>query len=79
MQAQHTQFTNTTNFWHLIMCTQYISLRMSVLKPCHVHYLQVSADNGCGRSNWTDMVYVNLTALFPPRGASTEDDPPYHS
>ena len=57
---------------------------MSVFKPGLVHCLQVSADNGCGLSNWTDTVFVNLTALFPPRKVSTEEnptekDPPYHS
>ena len=36
--------------------------------------LQISADNGCGFSNWSDTTFVNLTSLFPPRSVSESSD-----
>ena len=35
---------------------------------------QVSADNGCGYSNWSDTLIVDLATIFPPTSASTKND-----
>ena len=57
MQAQHTQFTNTTNIWYLIACMQYIrTVKPPISGPSIFGHLP--QPHGCDLSNFLKDPYT---------------------